>query len=113
VSRKINSTVAVLVGLRDDQTCEACKKPLARHEITNLGAIRCLDRPNNAGLTRWIEHGFKTFDDEPYLSLMEQVGSIAATLEEMGLPKAHKPVLTMLDQFRKRLAALAQEAKPS
>jgi hypothetical protein len=79
--------------LAPDQTCNRCQKPAARHEITPLGAVVCLELPRYGGLTPWHSHGFMTKDGLHYLSLMEQIGALAGMLEERGLVEGHDVIL--------------------
>jgi hypothetical protein len=93
------------VALEPDNRCGRCGRPLDRHGFTNLGAVRCLDLPMNAGLTRWDAHRFLTRAGEPYLSIMEQIGHLAGMVEERGLPDARADAVDLLDRIRRRLLA--------
>jgi hypothetical protein len=88
------------------QVCRICSQPYeGNHDITPLGAVRCLRRAFNAGLVPWWQHGFMTPNGHPYLSLMEQVGAIAVLLEGDGLPDASRVVLRHLAELTARVEA--------
>lgn len=88
------------------QACKACSLPFEdNHEVTPLGAVRCLRRAFNAGLVPWWQHGLMTPDGHPHISLMEQVGAIAVLLEGDGLPDASRVVLRHLAELTARVEA--------
>jgi hypothetical protein len=91
--------------LEPENRCGRCGQPLRRHAFTDLGAVRCLELPMNAGLTRWDQHRFLTRAGEPYLAIMEQVGHLAGLLEERGLSDAREAAVALLDRIRVRVLA--------
>jgi hypothetical protein len=93
------------VELEPENRCGRCGKPLDRHGFTELGAVRCLDLPMTAGLTRWDQHRFLTRAGEPYLAIMEQIGHLAGMVESRGLPDAREDAVALLDRIRVRLLA--------
>lgn len=103
MSEELDRELAELTWLKEGQLCQRCQKPKSRHQFTRLGAVRCLDLPQSAGLARWNEHRFMTIHDKPYLSIMEQVGQLAGMLEERGLPDAYEPALETLENLRARI----------
>jgi hypothetical protein len=100
VAKKSPKKEKIFALLAEDQTCERCNKPIARHTMTPLGAVMCTDLPANAGLTRWDQHRFTTRAGKPYLSIMEQIGALAGVIEERGLPDAYLPALDRIDDLQ-------------
>ena len=69
--------------------------------------------PQNAGLAPWYAHKFVTLDGKPYFSIMEQIGDLAGTIEERGLPEAFEPAMAEIRHLVSRLAGcLVKDVKP-
>jgi hypothetical protein len=88
------------------QTCARCQRPFeGNHELTPLGAVRCLHLPADAGLAPWTHHRLNAAGGSSYLSLVEQVGWISAILEVEGLPAARRPVMRHVHELVRRIEA--------
>jgi hypothetical protein len=95
------------------QTCKHCGHPLGpavSHASTRQFAVTCLNMPDDNCRPRWDQHGIKTEDGKPYLSLVEHAGRIAEILEAGGHVGAYDEIMDGIRSLVARLACRPVEA---
>ena len=103
-----------LVVIPPNQVCKHCNKLFRdNHKLSPLQAVICLHMPNNNCRPGWGQHRIQNERGLAYLSILEQIGMLAACLEECGPQDAYGATMANIQLLVARLAGRpTEQVKP-